>query len=106
MKKILVSFLIYSSAICACDFDQAVYVAEQIHPFFMQIKGHNLTKVGFCDRNTQVSPCCIEIGFVTEQHYSAVKNVFRENLKLFDLTVKFSFGPQKTDDAVYVMRNN
>ena len=97
---ILFSFL---SQAKACDLGQAVDVMEKIHPLFSQMKGQNLTKVGFCDRNDYSSPCCIEIGFDSEQNYLNVMNVFKKNLTLYELDVKFSFGPTNNQDALVLL---
>lgn len=89
----------------ACNLEQAVEVMEKIHPVFSQMRGQNLTKVGFCDRNDYSSPCCIEIGFDSEQSYSNVISVFKKNLKLYELDVKFSFGAVNNQDALILRKD-
>jgi hypothetical protein len=105
MKLILIAILsLFSCLGQCCDLEQAIEVMEKIHPLFSQMKGQNLTKVGFCDRNDYSGPCCIEIGFDSEQNYTNVRNVFKPNLKLYDLDVKFSFGPINHQDALVIRK--
>lgn len=105
ISVIFLTFFLSFSVAQSCDLGQAIEVMEKVHPFFSQMKGQNLTKVGFCDRNDYSSPCCIEIGFDSETNYTNVMNVFKKNLTLYELAVRFSWGPIDNQDALVLRKN-